>query len=100
MKKYGEKPIAPFHAHAYDATMMVLNAISKVSVKGTDGNLYIGRKALRDALYATKGMKGLTGTINCDQYGDCADPKIAIYQTTADNVKNLAMPTKPSWKPY
>jgi branched-chain amino acid transport system substrate-binding protein len=100
MKKYGEKPIAPFHAHAYDATMMVLNAISKVSVKGTDGNLYIGRKALRDTLYATKGMKGLTGTINCDQYGDCADPKIAIYQTTADNVKNLAMPTKPNWKPY
>jgi branched-chain amino acid transport system substrate-binding protein len=100
MKKYGEKPIAPFHAHAYDATMMVLNAISKVSVKGTDGNLYIGRKALRDTLYATKGLKGLTGTINCDQYGDCADPKIAIYQTTADNVKNLAMPTKPSWKPY
>ena len=100
MKKYGEKPIAPFHAHAYDATMMVLSAISKVSVKGTDGNLYIGRKALRDALYATKGLKGLTGTINCDQYGDCADPKIAIYQTAADNVKNLAMPTKPYWKPY
>jgi branched-chain amino acid transport system substrate-binding protein len=99
-KKYGEKPLAPFHAHAYDATMMVLNAINKVAVKGSDGNLYIGRKALRDALYATKGMKGLTGTINCDQYGDCADPKIAIYQTTADNVKNLAMPTKPYWKPY
>jgi branched-chain amino acid transport system substrate-binding protein len=100
MKKYGEKPIAPFHAHAYDATMMVLNAISKVSVKGTDGNLYIGRKALRDALYATKNMQGLTGKISCDEYGDCADPKIAIYQTTASNVKDLVMPTKPVWKPY
>ena len=100
MKKYGEKPIAPFHAHAYDATMLVLNAISKVSVKGTDGNLYIGRKALRDALYATKNMQGLTGKINCDEYGDCADPKIAIYQTTASNVKDLVMPTKPVWKPY
>jgi len=99
-KKYGEKPIAPFHAHAYDATMMVLNAINKVAVKGSDGNLYIGRKALRDALYATKGMKGLTGTISCDQYGDCADPKIAVYKTEASNVKNLAMPTKPFWKPY
>jgi len=99
-KKYGEKPIAPFHAHAYDATMMVLNAINKVAVKGSDGNLYIGRKALRDALYATKGMKGLTGTITCDQYGDCADPKIAVYKTDASNVKDLTMPTKPFWKPY
>jgi len=98
-KKYGEKPIAPFHAHAYDATMMILNAIDKVAVKD-GGNLYIGRKALRDALYATSQMKGLTGTITCDQYGDCADPKIAVYQTSADNVKNLVMPTKPVWKPY
>ena len=98
-KKYGEKPIAPFHAHAYDATMMILNAIDKVAVK-EGGNLYIGRKALRDALYATSQMKGLTGTITCDQHGDCADPKIAVYQTSADNVKNLVMPTKPIWKPY
>ena len=100
MEKYGEKPIAPFHAHAYDATMLVLNAIKKVAVKGDDGNLYIGRKALRDAMYATKGMKGLTGTITCDEYGDCADPKIAVYQTEESNVKNLQMPTKPYWKPY
>ena len=80
--------------------MLVLNAIKKVAVKGDDGNLYIGRKALRDAMYATKGMKGLTGTITCDEYGDCADPKIAVYQTEESNVKNLQMPTKPYWKPY
>ncbi len=98
-KKYGEAPIAPFHGHAYDATKMILAAIDKVAVK-EGGNLYIGRKALRDALLATTKMQGLTGTITCDQYGDCADPKIAIYQTAAENVKEGAMPTKPYWKPY
>jgi branched-chain amino acid transport system substrate-binding protein len=51
-------------------------------------------------MYATKGMKGLTGSITCDQYGDCADPRIAVYATQADNVKNLVMPDKPYWKPY
>jgi branched-chain amino acid transport system substrate-binding protein len=99
-KKYGEKPLAPFHAHAYDAAMMIFKAIEKVAVKGKDGSITIGRKALRDALYATKGLKGLTGNITCDKFGDCADPRIAVYQTTADNVKKLEMPVKPFWKPY
>ena len=45
-------------------------------------------------------MQGLTGTITCDQYGDCADPKIAVYQTAKENVKQLKMPDKPYWKPY
>ena len=98
-KKYGEKPIAPFHGHAYDATMMILTAIDKVAVK-EGGNLVIGRKALRDALLSTSTMQGLTGTITCDQYGDCADPKIAVYQTAKDNVKQMKMPDKPYWKPY
>ena len=98
-KKYGEKPLAPFHAHGYDAAMMIFAAIEKVAKKGSDGSLTIGRQALRDALYATKNFKGLTGNISCDKYGDCADPKIGVYKTTVDNVKNLVMPDKPIWKP-
>jgi branched-chain amino acid transport system substrate-binding protein len=99
-KKYGEKPIAPFHAHAYDAAMMIFAAIDKVAKKAPDGALYIGRKALREALYATKNFKGLTGNLTCDQYGDCADPRIAIYKTSIENIKNLVLPDKPFWKPY
>ena len=98
-KKYGEKPIAPFHAHGYDAAMMVFAAVEKVGVKDGD-TLYIPRKALRDALYATKGQKGLTGTISCSEFGDCADPRIAVYQQTADNIKKLVNPETPYWKPY
>jgi branched-chain amino acid transport system substrate-binding protein len=99
-KKYGEKPLAPFHAHAYDAAMMIFAAIEKVGKKGSDGSLTIGRKALRDALYATKNMKGITGNVTCDQFGDCADPRIAVYQSTEENVKKLVMPDKPYWKPF
>lgn len=99
-KKYGEKPLAPFHAHAYDGALMIFAAIEKVAKKGKDGSLTIGRKALRDVLYATKGLKGLTGTITCNQYGDCADPRIAVYQQTAENIKKLENPQVPFWKPY
>jgi branched-chain amino acid transport system substrate-binding protein len=99
-KKYGEKPLSVFHAHAYDAAMIIFSAIEKVAKKSPDGTLYIGRKALRDALYATKNHKGLTGTLTCDPYGDCADPRIAVYLTRAENVKKLEMPDKPFWAPY
>lgn len=95
-KKYGEKPLAPFHAHAYDAAQMIFAAIEKVAKKDSAGNTYIGRKALRDALYATKSFKGLTGTLNCDRYGDCADPVIAVYQvTSADPAKWNPGPENP-----
>ncbi|MDW8325115.1 MAG: branched-chain amino acid ABC transporter substrate-binding protein [Anaerolineales bacterium] len=83
--KYGGKPLSGFHAHAYDATNMIFAAIEKVAVTGPDGTIYIGRDALRKALYATKNFPGLTGTLSCDEYGDCSDPKIAVYQVEDAN---------------
>ena len=75
-----ETPVSIFHAHAYDAANMVFAAIEKVAVQDADGTLHIPRQALRDALYATKDFKGLTGNLTCTPTGDCADPKIAVYQ--------------------
>ncbi len=80
MEAYGTEPTAPFHAHAFDAANMILDAIEKVAVEGGDGTLLIGRQALRDALYATSGMEGITGTITCDEHGDCADPQISVSE--------------------
>jgi branched-chain amino acid transport system substrate-binding protein len=77
---YGSEPTAPFHAHAYDATMILLNAIEAVAQQGADGTLLIGRQALRDALYATSGFAGITGTITCNEFGDCADPAISVSE--------------------
>lgn len=82
-KRYGEKPLAAFHAHAYDAAMMVFAAIERAHKTDGAGNLYIGRQALRDAVFATKDFNGLTGTLSCDRHGDCADPKIAVYEVVS-----------------
>jgi branched-chain amino acid transport system substrate-binding protein len=81
---FGSDPISIFHAHAYDAMSMVLAAIEKVAVQDEDGTLHIPRQALRDAMYATKDFKGLTGTLTCTATGDCADPKIAVYEHTGE----------------
>jgi branched-chain amino acid transport system substrate-binding protein len=97
--KYSEAPISAFHAHAYDAANLIFAAIEKVAKQNADGTLSIGRKALRDAMFATKDLQGLTGNLTCDANGDCADPAIAVYQVTAENISEGVMPSQPYWKP-
>jgi basic membrane protein A len=75
---YGEKPIGPFHAHAYDAYMVIANAVEKVAEVDAEGNLLIGRKKVRDAIRATKGYQGLSGKIGCDANGDCGLGSVAF----------------------
>jgi branched-chain amino acid transport system substrate-binding protein len=93
-KKYGQKPIGGFHAHGYDAANVVFAAIQKVA-KADGGSLYIGRKALRDALFATKGFKGVTGTLTCNPYGDCGEPHIAVYQVVSASPATWSLGTDP-----
>ena len=79
-EKYGEGPIHAFHQNAYDGMAVALMAIERVAVKDDGGNTYIGRQALRDALFATQGFDGMGGTISCNEHGDCAGFKFAAYQ--------------------
>jgi branched-chain amino acid transport system substrate-binding protein len=78
--KYGEAPLSIFHAHAYDATNIVFAALEKVAVVQEDGTIYVPRQALRDAIYATTGFQGITGTLACSASGDCGAPVIAVYE--------------------
>lgn len=82
--RFGEAPIASYHAQGYDAAMMLMNAIEQVATE-SNGTLYIPRQALRAALYQTQNMQGESGLINCVPSGDCATPKIIIYQIQSGN---------------
>ena len=81
-EKAGTLPIQAFHAHAYDATTILLNAIEAVAVQDDDGTLHIDREALRNKVAETSGFEGLTGTLTCDDFGDCAAAKIDVVQNT------------------
>jgi branched-chain amino acid transport system substrate-binding protein len=80
-EKYGEPPLSTYHAHAYDATSMIVAALQQVAQQDGD-TVIIPKQALRDAIAATAGFQGLTGSLTCDPNGDCADPKIAVYEIT------------------
>jgi branched-chain amino acid transport system substrate-binding protein len=92
--KFGEPPIQAFHANAYDAAQILIAAIEKVAVE-EDGTLYIGRQALRDALFATKGHEGISGTIECDEHGQCAGFKFAVYRFTDADPATFKIGTNP-----
>jgi branched-chain amino acid transport system substrate-binding protein len=76
-----DAPISVFHAHAYDAANIILDAVEAVAIE-EGGTLFIPRSALRDEILATSGHEGITGTLACDEFGDCADAKISVSQVT------------------
>ncbi|NIA25707.1 MAG: ABC transporter substrate-binding protein [Gammaproteobacteria bacterium] len=81
--QFGGDPAAAFHAHSYDAANMLFAAIGKVAID-ENGTLYIPRTALKDALFATKGMQGITGTLNCNSTGDCQSTATIAVVTVKD----------------
>ncbi|MDQ0391393.1 branched-chain amino acid ABC transporter substrate-binding protein [Labrys monachus] len=92
---YGEAPIGGFSAYGYDAALLTMTAIKAVAQTDADGNLYVGRKALYDAMMASKDLPGLTGTLSCDAHGDCAAATYAIWEFTSDDTASFAPGTNP-----
>ncbi|MCO6450173.1 MAG: ABC transporter substrate-binding protein, partial [Caldilineales bacterium] len=98
--KYGGTPPSGFHAHAYDATNMLLDAFAAVAQVQDDGSILFGRQALRDALSATKDFNGLTGKLTCGSTGDCATGEaLGIYELTDAEVTGGNWPPEAIWTP-
>lgn len=110
--KFGGVPPSGFHAFAYDATNILLDAIQAVAVQEEDGTLHVGRQALRDAITATSNFQGLTGTLSCGDkdysnlgetrpiHGDCGTGRaLAIFGITAAEVNEGKWPPDVVWTP-
>lgn len=95
--KFGIKPPQAFHAHGYDAANILMAAIDAVAVEGPDGQLYVPKGALREAIYATKDFQGVTGILSCSASGDCGAPLIAVYQISQAEIDGNWPPAAPIW---
>jgi branched-chain amino acid transport system substrate-binding protein len=95
-EEFGSEPTSVFHAHSFDATNVLFDAIEQVAVENDDGSLSIPRTALRDAVFATSGYEGMTGVITCTELGDCAtDVTIGIFEGPNWPVEGGAKPDTP-----
>ena len=75
-----ENPIAPYHAHAYDAYNIIADAVEAVGMTDADGTLCIPRTALNEYVRGLTDFPGLTGTLTCDEFGDCGSEFVSIAQ--------------------
>jgi len=80
IERYKMEPPTMYYQSAYDAANILLEAIEKVARRDSKNTVYIGRQALRDALYATAGFKGVTGTLSCNEFGDCAPQRFNVLR--------------------
>ena len=83
---YEEPPTSSFWAHAYDATTLLLDAITAASYVTEEGALMIDRAGVREFLDNVSGYQGLIGDVTCDEFGDCGSQKITVVHHTGTDV--------------
>ena len=77
------KPTSVFHAHAFDATNILLDAIEQVAIED-GGTTFIPRTALKDQMFSTSGYEGIIGELTCNETGDC-NPDASISVSVVEN---------------
>jgi len=77
-KRWGRFP-QDYSITAYDAALVVMDAIKRVAATGKTPD----RHNIRNAMQTTK-LKTLQGTIEFDQYGDLKNKVISVFKITHD----------------
>ncbi|MBN1440737.1 MAG: branched-chain amino acid ABC transporter substrate-binding protein [Anaerolineales bacterium] len=74
LENYGQPAgkLSPYSWTAYDSAAVLIKVIKDVALYSSDGNLYIPRAELVAAVRAVKDYQGLSGTITCDEIGECS----------------------------
>lgn len=102
LEEYGSDPPSGYHAHAYDATNLLLEALEAVAIVSDDGSVMFGRQAIRDAVAATEDYPGLTGRLTCREdspfAGDCSPgTALAVFVITEAEVFDDNWPPPLAW---
>jgi branched-chain amino acid transport system substrate-binding protein len=77
-KKYGQQP-DDYSITAYDAALVIIDAVKRVAASGKP----VTRAAVRDAIQ-TSHVKTLQGAVSFDQNGDIASRVVSVFQIHHD----------------
>lgn len=91
--RFGGQPPAGYHAHMYDATFLLLDAVAAASTVDQEGRLTVGLQGIRDYLDSVDGFEGITGSLSCSDTGDCGSPEtLVVYELTQEVVEGAWPP--------
>ena len=88
-ERFGDAPHSPYYSNAYDAYQLILAAVQAVGMLDDEGNLRIDRAALQAEIRNTSDYAGVTGTIRCDETGECLRSPTSMYQIQAGALVTL-----------
>jgi len=90
--KFGVEPsqLGPFHGQSHDSVILIADAIKRTAQVDSAGNLVIDREALIKAIRATAGLEGITGTLTCDENGECGAGGVQIFMVENGAFKQIA----------
>ncbi|MFM7174025.1 MAG: hypothetical protein ACKO4U_13430, partial [Caldilinea sp.] len=90
--KFGVEPsqLGPFHGQSYDSIQLIADGIRRVAQPDDSGNLVIDREALIAAIRSTAGLAGITGTLTCDELGECGAGGVQIFTVENGEFKQVA----------
>ena len=78
-KKYGQQP-ENYSITAYDAALIILDAVKRVAASGKE----VTREAVRDAMQTAQ-VKTLQGEITFDENGDLRNREISVFRIVKDD---------------
>jgi branched-chain amino acid transport system substrate-binding protein len=96
--RYETPPTSPTAAYAYDAAILLFAAVEDVALIGQNGSLVIGRSALRESLATSEGIKGLAGTLSCNETGECGAAAYGVYELDTAVLNNNTWPPPLVWQ--
>jgi branched-chain amino acid transport system substrate-binding protein len=71
--------LSPYTWNGYDAVGALIFVIKQVALVGNDGNLYVPRGALVNAVRKLSDYPGVGGVITCDAVGECSTSGPTFY---------------------
>ncbi len=86
---HGGHRFSAFHAQAYDATYLLLNAIKISSVECGTGSLVIGLQGMRDYPIGADGYEGNSGSLSLTPMGGCAFLSPLLYSKLIQEEKSV-----------
>ena len=91
--KYGDANPDPYAIYGYEAMKLGLDTIAKLGDKGND------KKAVLDALYATKDRNSVLGTYGFDANGDTTLNDYGLFKVGPDGNPAFDKTIKPTQQP-